>query len=69
MSHMEQPTTNQPTPSYPTTPDGKPKYTTVTGEPKNYPSQTLPGLGDAQILPDWVHNWLRRIFKRAPKEL
>jgi len=62
MSHMEQPTTNQPT-----TPETQPKYI-VGGEQFNFPPQNLPGLGDAQILPDWVHNWLRRLLKRAPKE-
>jgi hypothetical protein len=62
MSHMEQPTTSQPA-----TPETKPKYTTWDGRPLPYPSQTLPGLGDAQILPDWVHNWMRRLFKRTPK--
>lgn len=69
MSHMEQPTTNQPAIPYPRTPDGKLKYTTADGRPLHYPSTELPGLGDAQILPDWVHNWARKIFKRAPKEL
>lgn len=68
MSHMEQPTTKQPLPDYPRTSDGKYRYTTVTGEPKYFPSTILPGLGDAQILPDSVHNWVRRRFKRAPKE-
>ncbi|MGD0455472.1 MAG: hypothetical protein ACLPUT_07770 [Solirubrobacteraceae bacterium] len=57
---MEQPTTNQPT-----MPETKPKYTTGIGEPLNYPSQILPGLGNAQILPDWVHNRLRKLFKRS----
>jgi len=50
------------------TPDGKYKYTGADGRPKVVPSTTVPGLGDAQILPDWVHNWVRRIFKRAPKD-
>jgi hypothetical protein len=65
MSQMEQPTTKPPMPDYPRTPDGKYKYTTVTGEPKYFPSTILPGLGDAQILPDWVHNRLRKLFKRS----
>jgi hypothetical protein len=69
MSHMEQPIAKRPMPDYPRTPDGKYKYTTVTGEPKYFPSQTLPGLGDAQILPDWMHNWARKLLKRAPKDL
>ena len=69
MSHMEQPTPPTPLPDYPRTPDGKYKYTTWDGRPKRYPSETVPGLGDAQILPDWVHSWVRRLFKRAPKEL
>jgi hypothetical protein len=68
MSHMEQPTTNRPMPDYPRTPDGKYKYTTWDGRPKYYPSTTVPGLGDAQILPDRVHNWVRKLLKRAPKE-
>lgn len=68
MSHMKQPTTKQPAIPYPTTPDGKYKYTTRDGRPKHYPSQKVPGLGDAQIFPDWVHNWVRKLFKRAPKE-
>jgi hypothetical protein len=33
-------------------------------ERPHFESETLPGLGNAQILPDWVHNWARRIFKR-----
>jgi hypothetical protein len=65
MSHMEQPTTRQPVIPYPMTPDGKYKYTGADGRPKVVPSQTLPGLGDAQILPDWVHNRLRKLFKRS----
>ncbi len=65
MSHMEQPTTKPPLTDYPRTPDGKYKYTTWDGEPKYYPSTKLPGLGSAQILPDWVHNWARKLFKRA----
>jgi hypothetical protein len=69
MRHMEQPTTKRSTIPYPRTPDGKYKYLSVTGEPKRFPSQTLPGLGDAQILPDWMHNWARKLFKRAPKNL
>lgn len=40
---------------YPTTPDGKPKYTTSLGDPLHYPPTRLPGLGTGQILPDWVH--------------
>jgi hypothetical protein len=69
MSHVEQPTTEQPMQDYPRTADGKYKYTTWDGRPKYYPSQTVPGLGDAQIFPDWVHNWVRKLFKRAPKSL
>jgi len=65
MSHMEQPTTSQPAIPYPTMPDGKYKYTTWDGEPLHYPSTKVPGLGNAQILPDWVHNFVRRLFKRA----
>jgi len=69
MSHMEQPTTNQPMPDYPRTPDGKYKYTTWDGEPKYLPSQELPGLGDAQILPDWAHNlWYRLLKSSAPSQ-
>jgi hypothetical protein len=64
MSHMEQPTTNRPMPDYPRTPDGKYKYT-LDGEPLYFPPQNLPGLGDAQILPDWIHNRVRRLFRRA----
>jgi len=69
MSPMEQPTTKQPAIPYPTTPDGKYKYTTWDGEPLNYPHDTVPGLFSAQILPDWVHNWAREIFKRTPTKL
>jgi hypothetical protein len=69
MSHMEQPTTKQPAIPYPMTPDGKYKYTTRDGRPKIVPSTTVPGLFDSQIFPDWVHNQVRKLFKRAPKEL
>jgi hypothetical protein len=65
MSHMEQPTTNRPALDYPRTPDGKYKYTTADGQPLYYPPTILPGLGDAQILPDWVHSRLRKLFKRS----
>jgi hypothetical protein len=68
MSHMEQPTKRQPAIPYPLTPDGKYKYTTRDGRPKVVPSDTVPGLFDSQILPDWVHNWVRKLLKRAPKE-
>jgi hypothetical protein len=69
MSHMEQPTTKQPAIPYPRTADGKLKYTTADGRPLHYPSQTVPGLLKSQILPDRVHNWVRKLFKRAPKDL
>lgn len=47
---------------YPTTPDGKPKYTTSLGDPLHYPSTKLPGLGSGQILPDWLHRlWDKRL--------
>jgi hypothetical protein len=62
---MEQPTTKQPAIPYPTTPDGKYKYTTWDGRPLHYPSTELPGLGDAQILPDWVHNLWHRLFRSS----
>jgi hypothetical protein len=68
MSHMEQPTTKLTMPDYPRTLEGKYKYTTWDGEPLYYPPETVPGLLSAQILPDWVHNWVRKLFKRAPKE-
>jgi hypothetical protein len=74
MSHMEQPTTNEPPaglpdmPDYPRTPDGKYKYTGADGRPKYFPSETVPGLFDSQILPDWVHNWVRKLLTRAPKD-
>ena len=68
MSQMEQPATKQPTIPYPTTPDGKYKYTTAEGRPLHFPFETVPGLGDAQIFPDSVHNWVRKLLKRAPKE-
>jgi hypothetical protein len=69
MSHMEQPTANQPIPDYPRTPDGKYKYTTWDGEPKHIPSQTLPGFFETPILPVWLTSRLKKLFKRAPKEL
>lgn len=69
MSSMEQPTTRQPAIPYPTTPDGKYMYTTADGRPLHFPSTKLPGLGSSQILPDWVHNWARKLFKRPPKDL
>jgi len=65
MSPMEQPPTKRPLPDYPRTPDGKYMYTTWDGRPKYFPSQKLPGIGNAQILPDWVHNQVRKLFKRA----
>jgi hypothetical protein len=65
MSRMEQPAANRPMPDYPRTPDGKYKYTTWDGEPKHIPSMILPGLGNAQILPDWVHIRLRKLFRRT----
>jgi hypothetical protein len=66
MSHMEQPTTKQPAIPYPRTPDGKYKYTTVTGEPKHYPSTTLPGLvGPDFPFPPSVVKLFRKLFKRS----
>jgi hypothetical protein len=65
MSHMEQPTTKQPAIPHPRTPDGKYKYTTADGRPLHYPSMKVPGLLSSQILPDWVHNWARKRFKRS----
>jgi hypothetical protein len=63
MSHME-----QPTPNYPTTPEGKPKYTTWDGRPKNYPSQKVPGILKGPILPVWLSSRLSRPFKHTPKK-
>lgn len=68
MSHMEQPTPPPPMPDYPRMPDGKYMYTGADGRPKHFPSQTVPGLFDSQIFPDGVHNWVRKLLKRAPKE-
>jgi hypothetical protein len=68
MSQMEQPTAKQPAIPYPRTPDGKLKYTTWDGRPLHFPTQTVPGLFDSQILPDSVHNWVRKLLKRASKE-
>ena len=69
MSHMEPTTKRQPVIPYPLTPDGKYKYTGADGRPKVVPSEPIPGLFDSQILPDWVHNQVRRLFKRAPRPL
>jgi hypothetical protein len=63
MSHVE-----QPAPSQSAAPETKPKYTTWDGRPKDYPSQTLPGIGETPILPVWLTSRLNKLFKRAPKE-
>ncbi len=66
MSHMEQPTTKRPLPDYPRTPDGKYKYTSVTGEPKYFPSTKLPGLvGPDFPFPPSVAKLFRKLFRRT----
>jgi hypothetical protein len=47
-----------------------PTYTARAGatadapERPHFQSETLPGLGNGQILPDWVHVLLHKLFKR-----
>jgi hypothetical protein len=63
MSVMEPATTSQP-------PAADPLRTRTgadTDEPRvhRFKSVKMPGVAKGPILPDWVHNWARRLFKRA----
>jgi hypothetical protein len=65
MSIMEPTTTDRPTRDYPRTPDGKYKYTASDGSPRHYKSVIMPGVASSPILPDGVHEFFRRLFKRT----
>ncbi len=67
MSHMERPAAKQPAMPYPTTSDGKFKYTTADGRPLHFPPTELPDFFEAPILPAWLTSRLKRLLKRAPK--
>jgi hypothetical protein len=64
MTPVDQPTPKRPAIPYPTLPDGKYKYTAWDGQPRHFKPTHLPEIGKGPILPVWMSERLRRLFKR-----
>lgn len=64
MKPMDQPMPHRPVVPFPTTPDGKYKYTTEDGQPLHFEPMNMPEIGENVFIPKSVTRRLRRLFRR-----